>query len=375
MRVLVTDGANRVALAVVRALGKAGAEVVVAEQEPFAQSTPAAFVSRHASRHEILPPLREEGRFIDALAALAAGVDVLLPVSTNVLLACARNRNRFAARLPIPPLATIRRANDKSTVLAAARKTGVPIPVSYAPESDEELDEVIARLRLPAVVKLRDDEGTYLEPSERYRVSLRGDDVRAAWDELHKVRPFPVIQERIEGDGYGVGVLAKEGRVLASFCHRRVREYPITGGPSALCESVRDERLARYAAAVIGELGWTGVAMVEFKKDDDYRLLEINPRFWGSLPLATSCGINFPDLLCRMTMGEEIAPPSEPPAGVKLRFLAMDCAAAWKALLDGDRRGRYLWGFVRDLVDLKVKDGLIDPSDLRAGLVYLSNRL
>src|ERR1043166_2656559 len=200
MRVLVTDGANRVALAVVRALGKAGAEVVVAEQEPFAQSTPAAFVSRHASRHEILPPLREEGRFIDALAALAAGVDVLLPALTNVLLACARNRNRFAARLPIPPLATIRRANDKSTVLAAARKTGVPIPVSHAPESDEELDEVIARLRLPAVVKLRDDEGTYLEPSERYRVSLRGDDVRAAWDELHKVRPFPVIQERIEGD-------------------------------------------------------------------------------------------------------------------------------------------------------------------------------
>lgn len=375
MRVLVTDGASRVALAVVRALGKAGAEVAVVEQEPLATGTPAAFVSRYASRHELLPPIGEEDRFIGALAEMARGADVLLPVSTNVLLACARNPGAFSAAVPIPPLDVIRRANDKSTVLAAARKAGVPIPVSYAPESEEELDEVIARLRLPAVVKLRDDEGTALEPGERYRLARSGDAVRAAWEGLHRVRPFPVIQERIGGDGYGVGVLAREGRVLVSFAHRRVREYPITGGPSACCESVRDERLSRYAAAVIGELGWTGVAMVEFKKGDDYRLLEVNPRFWGAVPLATACGVNFPHLLCRMALGEEIHVPAEPPAGVRLRFLPMDLAAAWSALGDGERRGRYVFGFLRDLLDVRVKDGLLDRRDLKASLVYLADRL
>lgn len=375
MRVLVTDGANRVALAVVRALGSAGAEVWVAEQEPHARTTPAAFVSRHVSRREILPAVGEEGRFIGALAEFAAGADVILPVSTNVVLACARNRERLPARLPIPPLAAIRRANDKSTVLAAARKAGVPIPVSYAPESDEELDEVVERLRLPAVVKLRDDEGTTLEPGDRYRRARTRDEVRRAWVELHRIRPFPVIQERIDGDGYGVGVLAQEGRVLASFAHRRVREYPIAGGPSACCESVRDPRLLGYAENVVRELGWTGVAMVEFKKDDDYRLLEVNPRFWGALPLATACGVNFPDRLCRMALGEGVAAPPDVPAGVKLRFLAMDLAAAWSALGDGERRGRYLSGFVRDLFDLGVRDGLLDASDLKASLVYLSNRL
>ena len=138
---------------------------------------------------------------------------------------------------------------------------------------------------------------------------------------------------------------------------------------------MRDARLAGFASSVIRELGWTGVAMVEFKKDDDYRLLEVNPRFWGSLPLATACGVNFPDLLCRMARGEEIARPPEPPAGVKLRFLAMDLAAAWSALRDGDRRGRYLWGFARDLLDFGVKDGLLDAGDFRASIVYLSNRL
>lgn len=375
MRVLVTDGANRVALAVVRALGRAGAEVWAAEQEPYARATPAAFVSRHVSRREILPPLAEEERFIEALAEFTAGADVLLPVSTNVVLACARHRDRFPARLPIPALPVLRRANDKSTVLAAARKAGVPIPVSYAPESRDELEDVMGRLRLPAIVKLRDDEGTALEPGERYRVAATADDVRAAWEELHRIRPFPVVQERIVGDGYGVGVLAQDGRVLVSFAHRRIREYPVTGGPSTLCESVRDERLTGYAASLIRELGWTGVAMVEFKKDADYRLLEVNPRFWGSLPLATACGVNFPDLLCRRAMGEEIAAPAERPAGAKLRFLAADLAAAWSALRDGERRGRYILGFVRDLFDFGIRDGILDATDLKASLVYLANRL
>ena len=152
MKVLVTDGANRVALAVVRALGRAGAEVAVVEQERFALKTPAAFRSRFASRGDVLPTLGDDGAFLSALAGKAEGFDIVLPVSTNVSMACAAHRDRIPARLPVPPLAALRRANDKSSALAIARKVGVPIPITYAPEDDEELEEVISRLRLPAVV-------------------------------------------------------------------------------------------------------------------------------------------------------------------------------------------------------------------------------
>src|SRR6185503_992863 len=180
--------------------------------------------------------------------------------------------------------------------------------------------------RLPAVVKLRDDAGTVLDPGQRYSVGRTPDDVRRAYRKLHSIKPFPLIQEKVEGPGYGVGVFAERGRVIASFAHRRLREYPVTGGPSSACVSVVDDRLTGYAAAVIRELGWSGVAMVEFKKDDDYRLMEVNPRFWGSLPLATRAGVNFPDLLCRHAMGEAVAGPFPYEAGVKLRFLPLDAA-------------------------------------------------
>ena len=45
-----------------------------------------------------------------------------------------------------------------------------------------------------------------------------------------------------------------------------------------------------------------GVAMFEFKVDDDTgtaSLIEVNARFWGSLPLAIAAGIDFPYLLFR----------------------------------------------------------------------------
>lgn len=370
MKALVTDGHSRVALAVVRALGRAGVRAVVAEQERFAARPPAAFLSRYAWRREILPSLEHEEAFIGALGRAARGCDVILPVSTNVLIACARHAGRLPAPLPVPPLETIRRANDKWTVQEAARRAGVPVPAS-APT----LEEALERLRFPLVVKLRDDEGTCLAPADRYGVCRTVDELRARYRQLERIRPGPVLQEFVAGDGYGVGILARGGRVLASLAYRREREYPVTGGPSSLCVTVRDDRLAGYAAALMRELSWTGPAMVEFRKGDDYRLMEVNPRFWGGLPLATRAGINFPHLVCRMAAGEEFPPVTNYPEGLRLRFLAMDLPAAFSAVADPARRRRYLVGFLRDLIDPAIGDGVFDWRDLKASLAYFWSRL
>jgi predicted ATP-grasp superfamily ATP-dependent carboligase len=363
VRVLVTDAANRVALAVVRALGRAGAEVQVVEQERLARSTPAAFRSRHVSRADAVPGLEDEEAFVGALSGMADGVDVLLPVSTNVLFVCARHRDRFRCRLPIPDLAALRRANDKALVLEAARRAGVPAPETWPAGR---------AARFPAVVKLRDDEGTELEPGVRYAVVRNEAELAEAWERLHRIRPRPLVQEYVAGEGYGVGVLAEEGRILALASHRRVREYPAGGGPSAACVSVRDARLEALSAALIRELGWTGVAMVEFRKDDDFRLMEVNPRFWGALPLATAAGVNFPDLLCRRAMGLP-APAAECRPGVKLRFLGMELAGAWQSARAG--RWGYGAGVLGDLLDARVRDGILEWDDLDASLAWYAARL
>jgi predicted ATP-grasp superfamily ATP-dependent carboligase len=136
-----------------------------------------------------------------------------------------------------------------------------------------------------------------------------------------------LIQELVprEGPGYGASFLIDEkGGVKASFIHKRLREYPVTGGASTLRESARHDDIRDMALALLKALNWFGVAMVEFKidpRDGQPKLMEINPRFWGSLSLAVTAGVNFPYLLYRMSRNENFKPVKHYRVGAKCRWL------------------------------------------------------
>jgi predicted ATP-grasp superfamily ATP-dependent carboligase len=148
--------------------------------------------------------------------------------------------------------------------------------------------------------------------------------------EFRKIHPeivtqygFPLVQEYIPatGEGCGVGILALDGAISAGFSYRRLREFPVSGGPSTLRESTDDPETKHYAAMLMKELNWGGVAMVEFKRDRQGtpRLMEINPRFWGSLDLAYVSGINFPYLLFLQSQNEPVEQPFYEP-GIRGRW-------------------------------------------------------
>lgn len=375
MRVLVTDANNRVALSVIRALARRGARIITCEQSSLAVKPPAGFYSRSVIQRAIVPDLRGDAPgFLRAVHDLAREADVFLPISTNVLLTVAKHREFFkdlSVQVPIPGYDAIMRANQKDKLIPFAAELGIPVPQSY--ERSE-----MARIHSPVVIKLRDDEGLYLEPSERYRIVRDASQIEPAWQELHRIKERPLIQEYIEGEGYGCSVfMGKGGEVLAAFCHRRIRELPSSGGPSTLCESVYDQELVDQSVKLLRALKWTGVAMVEFKKDrrdGKFKLMEINPRFWGAMPLAVACGVNFPDLLCRHALGESVTPVVTYPVGRRLRFFFMDLAAVLSAC--GGKKGcSYLGGFVRDLFDITIKDGIWDGSDAGAGIRYYLNKI
>ncbi|MGD0399069.1 MAG: ATP-grasp domain-containing protein [Syntrophobacteraceae bacterium] len=112
-----------------------------------------------------------------------------------------------------------------------------------------------------------------------------------------------LVQEDFLGTGIGVECLAKGGKVLTAFQHQRVHE-PLHGGGSSYRKSVPlDTRLLEAAQKLLGYLKYTGVAMLEFKKNyesGDWTFIEINARFWGSLPLPVAAGIDFPYYLYEM---------------------------------------------------------------------------
>jgi hypothetical protein len=125
-----------------------------------------------------------------------------------------------------------------------------------------------------------------------------------------------LAQEFMRGDGFGFCALYWQGRQVRRFMHRRVREWPPTGGASAAADSVPDAPALEAAGTrVLDALEWHGVAMVEFKGDLGGRLalIEINAKFWGSHDLALAAGVDFPADLAALlegrTLGSQAAVP------------------------------------------------------------------
>jgi predicted ATP-grasp superfamily ATP-dependent carboligase len=152
-------------------------------------------------------------------------------------------------------------------------------------------------------------------------------DLPAAYARVHARHPRPIVQECLPpgGAALGVAVLMNfHSQPRASFAYRRLREYPVAGGPSTLRESVDLPGLRRLAERLLGLLGWVGVAMVEFKtdpRDGQPKLLEVNPRFWGSLHHAILCGVDFPYLLCRLALDGDVPAVEAYRTGVQSRSL------------------------------------------------------
>jgi predicted ATP-grasp superfamily ATP-dependent carboligase len=322
-RVFVTDGHWRKTLAVVRSLGKRGLAVTVGESSGVATS----LFSKYCTRRVVYPSVRRHPEaFLAFLRQELTGrtYDLLMPMEEETLLLLAQHRDEFKTltRMPIPPYQAIMKARDKGWLLQHASQEGIPVPRTFWVQDMEDLGAVKDTIPPPWVIKPRVSSGAfgicYVE---------RENDLAAAYQEVHRQFPLPLIQERIPpaGEAFGLAALLDgSGQVKASFAHRRLREYPVRGGPSTLRESVHHPQIEELGIRLLQSLHWYGVAMVEFKvdpRDNQPKLMEINPRFWGSLALAIHAGVDFPTLLYKMAMGEEFDPVLEYTVGDRCRWL------------------------------------------------------
>ena len=322
-RVLILDGFWNKALAAVRSLGSRGFFVAVGETTRLAP----AMCSRHCRRRFVHPSVVE--RPTEFLAALerelqVGGYDMLLPMelSTQLLVVSSRARLEPWARIPFADADLTRRVHDKGFVTSFASGHGIGCPITFSPEGLDHAASLACELPYPVLVKPRQSSGG--------RGIMRAEgaaDFPAIYAKVHGRYPQPIVQECLPpgGDALGVAVLMDfSSRPKTSFVYRRLREYPIAGGPSTLRESIWDPELQERAERLLSLLGWVGVAMVEFKVDPrvgEPKLLEVNPRFWGSLHHAILCGVDFPFLLYRLAVEGDVARVPRYRIGVKSRSL------------------------------------------------------
>ena len=309
-RVLVTDGEFKHTLGIVRALAARGHEVHVLARSARAPSVHSRAVRAwHAAPPSSAPEY--DAALVDRATALAP--TSLIAVGSGAVAALDRVRERMPSgvRFMLPATDALATANDKARTGEIARSLGVRTPRERVAGSLDEARAALAELGAPMVLKSAREEGVKV-----LRYVSAASELDEAWRAVSGRSSAAVLaQEMVAGPGWGFCALYQDGVLLRKFMHRRVREWPPSGGASSAADSVPEmPELERAGRTLLDGLRWNGVAMVEFKGEPErgtLSLMEINAKFWGSHDLALAAGVDFPgDMVARLE-GRPLAP--QPP--------------------------------------------------------------
>jgi len=333
MRILVLDGNQNQAVAAVRSLAKAGHQVFAGESSSWSK---AGWSRLCLCSFNYPDPRRDAPGFIARVSEVAGQQSgtLVLPMTEKTTLPLSMHRETLSAagaRFVMPPHDTVVRAFNKDEMVRLASSLGIAVPKTVAACNAEQMREARENLTFPLVLKPRSSVETRSDGSVRIsgrpRYARDGEELQARFEEMIRNCSQGLIQEFIDGEGTGYFALMHEGELRAEFAHRRIRDVHPTGSGSAVRVSVAPDPDIRDASlAILKALRWHGVAMVEFRQvhGKPPLFMEVNGRFWNSLPLACYAGMDFPALLARMAEMGDMEQHLNYKTGVRCRWLLGD---------------------------------------------------
>lgn len=369
---LITDGFGRKSLSAVRSLGRAGFEIALQSDERL---TP-GFWSRYTKICLHAPDGRNAmqslNTFLTEFNSTHDRPPILLPME-EASMRWAYSLTAQQALTLLPPRSSFEAANSKWATSLHASSCGVPTPTTRRLENFSEFEKILSSsgkwILKPEIGKgslgqLRDDTSKDLSPSQKERL----------WREF---APY-LFQERLDPQGAAIGaafVFDRGGRCAGQFAYQRLHEYPITGGPSTDRISIDGElaeEALRLGRLLLEKWNWVGVAHVEFKIDSrtkQLNLLEVNPRFWGSLELAVRSGVDFPLLYANLAEGKDAPLLATPRTGTRVRWTIPGDLLRWMNTSRGRREP--IWQFLRGFISLSEEWNQRDPLPYLVGWLSL----
>jgi predicted ATP-grasp superfamily ATP-dependent carboligase len=320
-------GMNETGLTAARCLGREGISVRGFD----IGAGRAGFRSRYCTAEVCPDPLEQPDdlvRFLKHQVRDRSEKVVLLPTSDLFFLFLSRHRaqlaDKFMMSLPSEDVAESVVNKRRLYELAAANDT--PFPTSYFPGSYEEALAVKDSLRYPAFIKpywgyqwRRHFGGLH----KGFKVQSP-DEFLSRFQEVLASGHSALVQSYItspDDNLFSLSLYVSEaGEVLAAFPRRQVRQYPPNSGTVTLAISEHNAGLVANGAHFCQAIGYRGIAGLEYKRDaedNQYKLLDFNPRLMLSDGLTAFCGINLPLIQYLDLTGQAPAPRRETTQGVK----------------------------------------------------------
>jgi carbamoyl-phosphate synthase large subunit len=287
MRILITGAGGAAAISVWKSLA-AEHELHMADMDSLASGL---YLVPQDQR--LIIPRGDDPRLVDVLhdACTARRIEMLLPTVDAELFPVAAAHARFETigiTLPISPAECLRICRDKHLLLDRV-KGKVPVP-DYEPLTQESADRIDS---FPRFVKPRQGAGSRGVAKIDRREDLG----------KHPKDGSVMLQEYLPGKEFSVDVyVRRNGVVVAAVPRERMK---VDSGIAIASRTVDSPEVIQAAIRTAEIIGIRGVANVQFKRAADgvFKLLEVNPRFPGTLPLTAAAGVDIPKLMVDEAMG------------------------------------------------------------------------
>lgn len=335
MKILIPDSLVRSALAATRSLGRKGYHITAAiPNKGFKVSPFFKFgLSKYCKKcYRITSPFEDISQYQNDILEIVTRnhFDVILPFNNISAIAIAQIKGKLPAHVmaPVPDFEIIQKVHDKAKTFTLAKEKNIPTPQTRTPQTEEELQAAIDEMPYPLVIKARKNSGP-----RGIRFAKTKQEAQDFFAEIHKLRPpslfddyrFPILQEFIPGEIYDVFLIYDNGTLLTSLAQQRVRTYPIYGGVTAAAKVIKNQKLEELAKRLMEGEGWHGCCDLEFKfdwRDQQFKLLEINPRFPGALDVAIQAGVDFAEIAAWLGDTRELGQHYDVREDLLYRFIA-----------------------------------------------------
>ncbi|GHB47829.1 hypothetical protein GCM10007094_41420 [Pseudovibrio japonicus] len=313
IKVIVTCVRYRIAHAVMKSLSEAGARVIAGD----CIDRPIGRYSNYCDQYfKYSDPFDDPEKFVQAIIAKAksSGASLIVPTFTETQI-IARYQDRLlkeGVRMILSPSELIQYADDKAAITKHAQKLGLKVPPSWYPKSISDVHLLQAELPYPVIIKSKGGKA-----GEGQRIVQNSEQLIPAYlDLVDELMPseetFPFVQQLVKGMNIGAAFIFFNGRQQASYSFEVGRTFRRVHSIDR--RSVRHKKAIEDGRCLLEDLNWHGVAQLDYILDAETGvpyLLEINPRFWGSVSNAIEAGVDFPKVLLQLDQGD-VSPISRP---------------------------------------------------------------
>lgn len=288
MNILITGAGGAAAISVWKSLGSEH-QIYMADMDPCA----AGLYLVPAERRFIIAAGHSTDFNAHLLEICAKNkIELLIPTVDAELLSVAKHQSEFNAKgvkVALSPPEALELCRDKYKLLEFCKDTGLTPTYALLTEGNS-----AAAFNYPCFAKPRLGSG-----SQGVVVIHNEKELEA----LSKDKGY-LIQELLSGEEYSVDVyIHSNGCPLAAVPRLRMK---IDSGIAVASRTKIDPELTKIALQITQKVGIVYVANIQFKANakGEFKLLEINPRFPGTLPLTAAAGIDIPKLLIKDMQGE-----------------------------------------------------------------------